>query len=342
MCACVVMEKEIEKKILNKKQLLQTVSNIKEKFENLKRDKFLLEEGQQSLFKPIVEPLKSINENLQQKKVESEKVMGEAAAAAAAATNTETKFEEKVLETDKKIFKQNNKDYSYQYPIKKNSSISWGVSVNGKDKKGNPKYEMTLSKFPVKFTKNLIIARGKEFKRTRALYNLLTSRQNLFGATTPIRISPQDEADYVEFLRYTGDLSMRPPNTRHGRAYLDRGRFENIIQKYDEEEQENIKEEREEELPPPPSPDVSPKEGGTLLSKNCSRKRRADGAIVPNNFAKINKLNPKLEFIWYDNLNEMVERYKLLLAAHEAGNTGVINEILAIREELEELGITEK
>ncbi len=58
---------------------------------------------------------------------------------------------------------------------------------------------------------------------------------------------------------------MRPSNTRHGKAYLDSGRSENIIQKYDEEEQENIKEEREEELPPPPSPDVSPKEGSFFL-----------------------------------------------------------------------------
>ncbi len=86
------------------------------------------------MFKPVEEPLKSIHESLLQKKVENEKAMGGVAAAAAGTTNTETKFEEKVLETDKKNFKQNNRDYSYQYPIKKNSSISWGVSVNGKDK----------------------------------------------------------------------------------------------------------------------------------------------------------------------------------------------------------------
>ncbi len=80
----------------------------------------------------------------------------------------------------------------------------------------------------------------------------------------------------------------------------------------------------------------------TEFHTSTPQKRKGGSLSKLNQFAKVSKLNPELEFVWYDNLNEIVDRYKLLLAAQEAGNTNVINEILAIEEELNEMGINKK
>lgn len=46
-----------------------------------------------------------------------------------------------------------------------------------------------------------------------------------------------------------------------------------------------------------------------------------------------------VDYIYWDNPNELVERLKLLLASRDAGNTGLDNEIVSILEELREGGI---
>lgn len=46
-----------------------------------------------------------------------------------------------------------------------------------------------------------------------------------------------------------------------------------------------------------------------------------------------------IEYVYFDNPNELCERLKLLVASQEAGNTGHTNEIASIVEELRECGI---
>lgn len=46
-----------------------------------------------------------------------------------------------------------------------------------------------------------------------------------------------------------------------------------------------------------------------------------------------------VDFIYWDDPNELVERLKLLIASQDAGNTGVNNEIISIIEELRESNI---
>lgn len=49
--------------------------------------------------------------------------------------------------------------------------------------------------------------------------------------------------------------------------------------------------------------------------------------------------NKNINYVHWDDANELVDRLKLLYASHEAGNTGVINEINSIIEELREAKI---
>lgn len=49
---------------------------------------------------------------------------------------------------------------------------------------------------------------------------------------------------------------------------------------------------------------------------------------------KINKSNT--DYVYWDNINELVDRLRLLLASTDAGNTAHNNEILSIIEELRE------
>lgn len=51
--------------------------------------------------------------------------------------------------------------------------------------------------------------------------------------------------------------------------------------------------------------------------------------------------NKKIDFVYYDNINEIVERLKLLVSSQMAGHTGHQNEIESILEELREAKIIE-
>lgn len=46
-----------------------------------------------------------------------------------------------------------------------------------------------------------------------------------------------------------------------------------------------------------------------------------------------------IEYVYWDNLNELVDRLKLLISSREVGNNGHDNEIISIIEELKECGI---
>lgn len=50
----------------------------------------------------------------------------------------------------------------------------------------------------------------------------------------------------------------------------------------------------------------------------------------------LKKLKQNVDYVYWDNPNELIERLKLLWASRDAGNTGVNNEIISIMEELRE------
>lgn len=49
--------------------------------------------------------------------------------------------------------------------------------------------------------------------------------------------------------------------------------------------------------------------------------------------------NKNTEYVYWDDINELVDRLKLLIASKEAGNTSHENEIVAIVNELKEAGV---
>lgn len=53
----------------------------------------------------------------------------------------------------------------------------------------------------------------------------------------------------------------------------------------------------------------------------------------------LKKWKKNVDYVYWDDPNELVERLKLLIASKDAGNTGLDNEIISIVEELRESGI---
>lgn len=67
------------------------------------------------------------------------------------------------------------------------------------------------------------------------------------------------------------------------------------------------------------------------LSRNCES---TENLSVGKGLLK--KLKPNIDYVYWDDPNELVDRLKLLIASREAGNTGLDNEIISIIEELRE------
>lgn len=61
--------------------------------------------------------------------------------------------------------------------------------------------------------------------------------------------------------------------------------------------------------------------------------------VLQTNYMLHNRLKNKINYIYWDNPNELVERLKLLVASKQAGHTGHDNEIISIIEELREANI---
>lgn len=71
-------------------------------------------------------------------------------------------------------------------------------------------------------------------------------------------------------------------------------------------------------------------------TKKCDS---TDSVSVGNGLPLLKKLKPNIDYVYWDDPNELVERLKLLVASREAGNTGLDNEIISIIEEMRENGV---
>lgn len=70
---------------------------------------------------------------------------------------------------------------------------------------------------------------------------------------------------------------------------------------------------------------------GTLISEGVYK--------VGGNLSNLKKQYRNLDFAYWDDPNELIERLKLLVASKDAGNSNHDNEIISIIEELQEAGI---
>lgn len=68
-------------------------------------------------------------------------------------------------------------------------------------------------------------------------------------------------------------------------------------------------------------------------------KKTQDSYVQGSGLPILKKWKRNVDYVYWDDPNELVERLKLLIASRDAGNTGLDNEILSIIEELNENGL---
>lgn len=69
-----------------------------------------------------------------------------------------------------------------------------------------------------------------------------------------------------------------------------------------------------------------------LVKNNPTSSEVSGAGMLP----VMKKINKNVDFVYWDDPNELVDRLKLLIASYDAGNNGVHNEIISIIEELRE------
>lgn len=75
------------------------------------------------------------------------------------------------------------------------------------------------------------------------------------------------------------------------------------------------------------------------LFKLCRHHSSTESLTQGSGLPLLKKIKENVDYVYWDDPNELVERLKLLLASRDAGNTGLENEIISIIEELRENSI---
>lgn len=153
-----------------------------------------------------------------------------------------------------------------------------------------------------------ILIKGVRYKGTPGLYELLFKNH-------PTAYKKEDEKEYFEILKQTNCL-----HEKHDSSQPLKRVTKDVKEKY-----KAVIEPRR----------LRPRSGSLPHIQTRSATRKVVGGNI--SFLKYNK-NP-IEYKYYDDFNEIVERLKLLLASQAAGNGSHSNEIINLIEELREAGI---
>jgi len=207
------------------------------------------------------------------------------------------------LSANKEVFD----DYLDQYPIIAKSYIKDYIqNQNIIDEKHGPKYNDLTSKWllgvsTIDFHKDSgnIIVDGEEFNGTPGLYNLLFLKD-------PDIYNKEDISNYKIILEKSN--VYRIGHTSEGRLKGNAGsKYIEIVKPL------------------------------LYTPQRENKKRGGGGTFKRSNKMVYNKKN--VEYVYWDDVNELVDRLKLLFASKEAGNTSHDNEILSIIEELQEANV---
>jgi hypothetical protein len=158
--------------------------------------------------------------------------------------------------------------------------------------------------------KDLII-KGIRYEGTPGLYELLFKKE-------PIGFKKTDAAQYNDILNKT--------NARH--------------RNYDPNEQiRGTRSKKYKNVIKPLVMSSNKKKGGAIgkLRNKQIQKSKLTKRIVPNLTMEVN--DSKIQYIYYDTANELIDRLRYLKASELAGNNSHRNEISSIIEELRELGV---
>lgn len=149
--------------------------------------------------------------------------------------------------------------------------------------------------------------KGVLYKGTPGLYELLFKN-------TPLGFNKSDEKEYNDILKRTNALHVKhdPNNPLQRTTKETKNKFERVI-----------------------APNLSrPRRGSAPTIRTRSMMKKQGGKLTLMNFKK-----SPIDYIYFDDYNEIVDRLRLLLASESAGNQGHRNEIISIIEELREARI---
>jgi hypothetical protein len=187
-------------------------------------------------------------------------------------------------------------------------TIPYGVTYFPKEKNKRKQYIMTYSGEPITIGKHSTFAKGTRFSLTDGLLALLTSNE------LPTTLRKEDQEKYIKLLKLTGDLVALEKYPQEYSDIRDTRKYEKIIQ---------------------PALNDLTHSYYSLNTPSISTIPHTGKGFLRN------IKNANLEYVYYDDPNEICERMKLLLSAQQNGNTNpeLTNEIYRIIEELREANI---
>lgn len=203
-------------------------------------------------------------------------------------------------DTHYESFKTSESDPSYSLSSWSMSSDALNVVPFGVR---NERGKLMMGSARVVLSDNYVQVGANKYKKTSGIYELLFKKVPDLDT-----ITEEDMAHYKLMLLETNvhrrDYdSQKPIRSNRGRKYL------NIIKP--------LFRLRKESASTDSQPDSHQGKGLPLLKK-----------WIKN-----------VDYVYWDDPNELIERLKLLIASQDAGNTGLNNEIISIVEELRESGI---
>lgn len=314
--------------------LIKARATIKKKFRELHNQRLSLDRRTNEEYKPIIEPLKKLvvtkkeNENGTQqpkKEIKEEEFNFEPASVYKTAGKENNKknvhfnkFQSEMpsidgisvmpsdeSDSDHSSF-HSTKD-SFEESIK--SEISRGESPEFNYGLRYEDEQLLLGKSKVRVSNNNYVVDGKSFSITPGLTELL-----LRNNPDLEQYNNNDLKVYKQMLTHT---SAHKHNFRKNAAVVrapKNNKYKSVINKL---------------FPMKNPPKTKPKH--QLKSGGCIKKPQMD-------FKVVNKTK-KINYTYWDDPNELVDRLQLLIASQSAGHTGHDNEIISIIEELREAKI---
>lgn len=241
--------------------------------------------------------------------------------------NIQKEFDEEDIEKQREYEKKLHKtihdrsitDYYEQYHTLPRKYIKKYVkdphSVNS-DGKFRVKFENDIEKFSIgnkriHFDGPDLIISGKKFKGTKGLYGLL------FNQNVPSIYTKEDARNYANILNRTNAL-RKNFNPNLNIITSRNSKFKKVIEPLLTREPSSEEEEETESDSDDNTTSIGKRQGMGILQRVS---------------------NKPIDYVFWDDPNELVVRLELLLASQAAGNTSHNNEINSIIEELREANI---
>lgn len=265
-----------------KEQLIDTIKNIKKKFQSLKEDENNLNDSLNVQFKPLLSPLNKLVEHASYAKrdgvsdsMKEHRHVGNMASGAQPIVPLQRM---KYISLHDFLNVLGAKDHDSKYGVKQTTQGRYQIN-----------------QVEVKFNNNEISICGKSFTLTIGLMNLLFLNQ-------PLYYSNADLSNYREIL-----LLSKVHLNKHGKLKSDNKnyKYNNIVKSLFEDFD------------------------GQKIGKS-----------LQTNYVQLLS-DKRIDYKYWDDANELVDRLRLLIASQAAGHSGHNNEIIAIIEELREANVIE-